>query len=321
MEARGSGRMPTMSGRPTVSVVIPCYNGAGFLGEALASVLAQTHPVLEVILVDDGSTDDSAEIAAAFGSPVRVLRQPNRGESVARNRGVRESRGEWIAFLDADDAWLPERLAAQFAQCPADAVALHCNLIFFGAENYTTRIEETPADLRYSLAELCCRNWFHTPSAVIVRRDVCPPFQEQVRYGEDLLFFLEMVQAGPVSLCAVPLVRYRQHALAQSSRAETRIGWFGTIDAWLSQNRAKVAEDAAELVRQYWLQELARFAWSLKDQRRWDDYWHVRRFLAGHRGYAEVDEVLSHHVYPRMLYRLKDGLARLRRRDSGAPAA
>ncbi|MGH9463241.1 MAG: glycosyltransferase family 2 protein [Vicinamibacteria bacterium] len=309
-----------MSHEPTVSVVIPCYNGAAFLRETLASVLAQTHPVLEVIVVDDGSTDDSAEIAASFGPPVRVIRQPNQGESVARNRGVRESRGEWIAFLDADDAWLPNRIEAQFAQCPPDAVAVHCNLIFFGAENYTTQTEETPTHLRYSLAELCCRNCFHTPSAIIVRRDVCPSFPERIRYAEDLLFFLEIVQAGLVSLCTAPLVRYRQHKLAQSFKAETRVGWFKTIDAWIAQNRDKISDDAAESVRQFWLQELARFAWSLKDQRRWDEYWYVRRFLEEHKGSTEVDEVLSHHVFPRMLYWLKDRFERLRPRDPNAPA-
>jgi glycosyltransferase involved in cell wall biosynthesis len=307
-----------MSEQPAVSVVIPCYNGAAFLRETLASVLAQTQPVLEVIVVDDGSTDDSAGIAALFGPPVRVLRQPNQGESVARNRGVREARGDWIAFLDADDAWLPRRIEAQFAQCPPEAVAMHCNLIFFGAENYTTRIEDTPAELRYLPAELCCRNWFHTPSATIVRRNACPPFPEQVRFGEDLLFFLELVQAGRVSLCTEPLVRYRQHRSAQSSRAETRVGWFQTIDTWLAQNRDKVAGDAAAAVREYWLQELARFAWTLKSERRWDDYWHVRRFLEGHRGAPEVDALLAHRVYPRILYHVKDRFSRLRRQHGQA---
>ena len=120
------------------------------------------------------------------------------------------------------------------------------------------------------------------------------------------------MQAGPVSLCTEPLVRYRQHSYAQSFRAETRVGWFQTIDAWLTQNRHQVTDDEAASVRQYWLRHLAQFAWSLKDQRRWDDYWHVRRFLEGHRGLSEVDEVLSYRTYPRILYRLKDHVARLR---------
>jgi len=304
-----------MGNEPTISVVIPCYNGAKFLRDTLASVLAQTHPVLEVIVIDDGSTDDSAEIAASYGPPVRVIRQPNRGESVARNRGVRESRGEWIAFLDADDIWLPNRIEAQFAQCPADAVAVHCNLIFFGAENHTTQIEKSPTHVRYSLAELCCRNVFYTPSAIIVRRDVCPLFHEQIRHGEDLLFFLEIVQAGPVSLCTTPLVKFRRHKLSQSFKAETKVGWFKTVDAWVAENRNKISDDQAESVRQTYLQVLARFAWSLKDQRRWDEYWCVRRFLEEHRGSTEVDEVLSHHVFPRMLYWLKDRFEKLRRRE------
>lgn len=300
-----------MRNQPTVSVVIPCYNGAEFLRETLASVLAQTQPVLEVIVVDDGSTDNSAEIAASFGPLVRVIRQPNRGESAARNCGVRQSRGEWIAFLDADDIWLPNRIEAQFVRCAPDAVAAHCNLIVFGVENHTTQIEMTPPHVRYSLAELCRRNVFYTPSAVIVRRDVCPPFSEQVRHGEDLLFFLEIVQTGPVSLCTTPLVKFRRHKLSQSSKPETKIGWFKTVDAWIAANRNKISEDQTESVRRMYLQVLTRLAWSLKDQRRWDEYWCVRRFLEGHRGSSEVEEVLSYHVYPRMLYWLKDKFAML----------
>ena len=95
-----------MSADETVSVVIPCYNAAPWLRETIESVLAQTHPVLEVIVVDDGSTDQSAEIAESFGPCVRVVRQSNQGESIARNNGIDLARGDWIAFIDADDIWL-----------------------------------------------------------------------------------------------------------------------------------------------------------------------------------------------------------------------
>ena len=87
---------------PTISVIIPCYNGARFLRETLASALGQTRPPLEVIVVDDGSTDDSAAIAESFGPPVRVIRQANQGESKARNVGLRQSRGKYVLFLDSD---------------------------------------------------------------------------------------------------------------------------------------------------------------------------------------------------------------------------
>jgi glycosyltransferase involved in cell wall biosynthesis len=95
-----------------VSVVIPVFNGEAFLGEALRSVFAQTHDCLEVLVADDGSTDGSAAIAAGFPS-VHLLSGPHQGVSNARNRAVEASRGEFLAFLDADDTWYPEKIARQ----------------------------------------------------------------------------------------------------------------------------------------------------------------------------------------------------------------
>jgi glycosyltransferase involved in cell wall biosynthesis len=97
------------------SIVIPCYNGAKFLDATIRSVLTQTKPPQEIIVVDDGSTDASADIATRYGPPVKVLRQANQGESVARNAGLREAAGNYVLFLDADDLLAPEaieRLAA-----------------------------------------------------------------------------------------------------------------------------------------------------------------------------------------------------------------
>lgn len=101
-----------MSG-PLVSVVIPVFNGARFLGPTLASVSAQTFPDLEVIVVDDGSSDGSGEIAVAAGA--MVIRQENRGVSAARNAALQKVRGEFIAFLDADDLWHPEKIERQLS--------------------------------------------------------------------------------------------------------------------------------------------------------------------------------------------------------------
>lgn len=95
---------------PTVSVITPCYNGARFIAATLRSVVEQTRPPLEAIVIDDGSTDDSAAIAESIGPPVRVIRQSNQGESAARNRGLREARGTHVLFLDADDMLAPEAL-------------------------------------------------------------------------------------------------------------------------------------------------------------------------------------------------------------------
>ncbi len=100
---------------PLVSVIIPVYNGASYLAAAIESVFAQTYTPIEIIVVDDGSTDGSAIIAGAFPK-VHLLTQPNRGVADARNAGLAAAQGELIAFLDHDDLWLPEKLRVQVAR-------------------------------------------------------------------------------------------------------------------------------------------------------------------------------------------------------------
>lgn len=98
------------AGRPSISVVIPVYNGAATIGRALESVFSQTYPAHETIVVDDGSSDDTGVIVSGYGGSVRYFRQDNSGPSTARNRGVEMASGDWIAFLDADDWYYPDRL-------------------------------------------------------------------------------------------------------------------------------------------------------------------------------------------------------------------
>jgi glycosyltransferase involved in cell wall biosynthesis len=118
----------------TVSVIIPAYNHARYLGEAIESALAQSHSPLEVIVVDDGSTDETAEVLTRFGDRIRTLRQRNRGPSAARNAGIAAARGDYLAFLDADDLWLPRKLERQLARFAADSSLgfVHCAFETFG---------------------------------------------------------------------------------------------------------------------------------------------------------------------------------------------
>lgn len=102
-----------MTEAPTVSIVIPAYNAAWCIERAVDSVLAQTFRDFELIVVDDGSTDDTAEVLAVYRGALRVVTQPNGGMSSARNAGIRAATGRYIAFLDADDRWLPDKLALQ----------------------------------------------------------------------------------------------------------------------------------------------------------------------------------------------------------------
>lgn len=105
---------------PLVSVVIPFFDSAPYLGEAIESVLAQTHPAVEIILVDDGSTDASPKIAAGYAHRATLIRQANAGVGPARNAGVAATSGPLIAFLDADDLWEPDKLALQVSALAAN---------------------------------------------------------------------------------------------------------------------------------------------------------------------------------------------------------
>ena len=101
---------------PLVTCVIPTYNGERFLGAAIRSALGQTHTNLEVIVVDDGSTDGTPEVVQGFGNRVKYVYQDNAGPAAARNRGIAEAAGEFLSFLDADDLWVAEKLSKQLAR-------------------------------------------------------------------------------------------------------------------------------------------------------------------------------------------------------------
>ncbi len=117
-----------------ISVIIPVYNGERYLGEAIASVQAQTYRPLEIIVIDDGSTDRSGEVATSFPD-LRYEYQTNQGIGAARNRGVDVARGEFFAFLDADDVWLPDKLRLQMSAIEADQAL---DLVFGHVEEFVS---------------------------------------------------------------------------------------------------------------------------------------------------------------------------------------
>jgi glycosyltransferase involved in cell wall biosynthesis len=110
----------------SVTAVIPAYNAERFISDAIQSVLAQTHEVTEVIVVDDGSSDETSRIAARFPR-TRVIRQSNGGAGAARNTGIKAASSEWVAFLDSDDTWLPRKTELQLKNVAPEAGVIHCN--------------------------------------------------------------------------------------------------------------------------------------------------------------------------------------------------
>lgn len=158
---------------PSVSVVIPAYNSAGCIRRAIDSALAQTSPPLEIIVVDDGSKDDTAKVVGEYPPPVRLVRQENGGPGAARNHGVRVADGEWIGLLDADDAWLPHKLSTQLPLIRSERIGVIHAAVLSGATQ--------PIPERVEFERLWIRNVVKT-STVLVRKRA---FDEVGGFDED----------------------------------------------------------------------------------------------------------------------------------------
>ena len=227
---------------PKVSVVVPCYNGAKYLRETIQSVLAQDLPVLEIIVVDDGSTDDSADIAESFGAPVRVIRQSNQGESVARNRGIDEARGDWVAFLDADDLWTPDKMAEQ-AKLMSPGVGLVCSryqVIKQGVPGISGESGKLHSSMfkRTSLIE----GWPPTHiSSVVVRKSIPVRFPVWTGWSEDVVYFLDLAGTTSFAISDRPLVIYRFHSSNQSFAPDISKRRDESIKQWLELNRSRIS--------------------------------------------------------------------------------
>jgi hypothetical protein len=199
-----------------VSVIIPAYNQGHFLGEALQSVLAQTCPHFEALVIDDGSTDNTAEVAKSFADPrIQYIYQENRGLSGARNTGIRHVRGEYLTYLDSDDQFLPDKLKFLTAELEAHPeLGLVAGQAIPIDENgrQVGKVYNTP--LVADPAQLLLGNPLHVGS-VLVRRDwqiKAGFFDESLRSYEDWDMWLRMLRLGcPMSWVDRPVSLYRFH--------------------------------------------------------------------------------------------------------------
>jgi glycosyltransferase involved in cell wall biosynthesis len=202
----------------SISVVIPAFNASKHISRTIESVLRQTLPADEIVVVDDGSTDDTGAIAASFGPPVRVIRTPNSRLPATRNRGVQEAKGEWIAFIDADDLWVDNKLERQMQELSRHPEADLC---------YTGRIllVEGPDStelcdvIKVPPAATIAEELFHInkfpPSCVVIRRSTflaVGGHDTSFPYVEDWELWLRLLKAGVKFVdCPEPLLRYRVH--------------------------------------------------------------------------------------------------------------
>ena len=218
---------------PNVSVIIPSYNCEAFIAETIDSVLHQTYRDFELIVVDDGSTDRTREIVAAYGDPVRLVSQANARVSAARNRGIEETRGAFICLLDHDDYWFPTKLERQlreFEDHPEAGVVCSSFLRWhpdqdgrfhdpasFDPDAFPDGIDPDFSGWIYHQFLLDC--WMLTSSAMF-RAEVfqhCGVFDEALPFSEDWELWLRIAQVYPMIRLHRPTTLYRQHP-AQGNR-------------------------------------------------------------------------------------------------------
>jgi glycosyltransferase involved in cell wall biosynthesis len=208
---------------PLVSVIIACYNGAAFLEEALRSALAQSHPEMEVVVVDDGSTDCSPEIAKRW--PVRYIRQENRGTSEARNVGVRECKGSYVVFLDADDRLRPEAVRCGLRSLevhPDCAIAVGDHVFISAAGSLLANSTKVcPGHSHYEA--LLKSNFIEVISSVLFRRSIFDEvggFDTTLAAAEDYELYLRIARARRVCCHPAIVAEYRKHEANTSLNSE-----------------------------------------------------------------------------------------------------
>ena len=194
-----------------ISVIIPTYNRAYCLPRAIDSVLAQSHPVEKICVIDDGSTDDTHQLLQSNYPQIHYIRQENKGVSAARNEGVRKSKSQWIAFLDSDDEWLPHKIEKQLFELTQQPMykLIHCDEVWIrnGVRvNPMNKHKKSGGDIFESCLPLCAIS----PSASIIQRELLLEvglFDESLPACEDYDLWLRICSRYPVLYVNEKLLR------------------------------------------------------------------------------------------------------------------
>ncbi|WP_202840328.1 glycosyltransferase [Luteimonas saliphila] len=238
--------------RPETSVIIPTWNRRDLVVRAIDSVLAQTREVQEIIVVDDGSTDDTGEVLAQrYGKRITYAAQANAGVSAARNRGLAMASGRYLALLDSDDVWLPEKTARQvgFLEAHPDIGLVLCDVMRMAPDgsliDVFDRRRQIPEDgpaLRWVLRDPAL-----APLSVLMRREVYEDvggFDESLRTAEDLDFHLRVAARWGIGVVSGPLARALRGHDGLSALASTEDDYLAVMERAAEAAKGTVPEDA-----------------------------------------------------------------------------
>lgn len=298
-----------MSSSPTVSVVIPVYNGRETIGETLASLASQTAAPTEILVIDDGSTDGTADFVRQHAGPIRVISKKNEGLAATRNCGVENAIGDWVAFIDADDLWKPTKLERQLAAMKSHPGHV-CYFTWFEYFGGTTDTPPPPTTEPFAVYRepFVAFDFLILPSSILFRRDVKTRFFVEGPPSDDLMFFTDLVDEGSLCLVNEPLVEYRKHAGAMTQQPGVATRGWSALFRWAN---AKTPERCAETSRQLW-QRLIESMAIAKYRRDWPRYWELRQFAderwpAGEPRPPELGE----RILPPLVYQVKDAFDRV----------
>jgi glycosyltransferase involved in cell wall biosynthesis len=221
--------------KPLVTSIIPAFNREEYIAEAIESVLNQTYRNIEIIVIDDGSTDNTSRILSSYNGKIKYFRQPNSGASAARNSGISKAAGDFISFLDSDDLWEKNKISLQmecFENNPGIDICL-CNTKIFSEKKITN------FDQKYIIAtpyHLC---------SILIKKEVLKRvgyFKTNLKSGEDTDFFLRIKEMGiPLKILQDKLVNIRIHAnnLTKDFKVRDREAVFSGIKNALDKRRNK----------------------------------------------------------------------------------
>ena len=226
---------------PLITCIVPVYNGVRYLGEALDSILGQTYRPLQVIVADDGSTDGTADVAAAYGERITYLHQPNRGYAAAKNLGLSFAQGDFIAFLDADDVWRPEKLTRQMAAMEERPAI---DLCFNRYENFWMP-ELAEEEERYRGHSLSQPQSSWSISTLLARRIVFKKFgdfHDGTRWLENMTWFLRVARQGGHIEVLSDVLSCRRFNVESFTRDRDKLvnNLFPILKEWRDCRRVKV---------------------------------------------------------------------------------